>query len=374
MVNFDNAATTFPKPEAVKQAAMRAITVYGGNPGRSGHALSLAVAGQVYQTRAAAAELFGAQVENVVFTASCTHALNLAIQGVVKPNSHVILSHLEHNSVARPIYALSKSCGVTYSIAQTSFDDEITARNIESLITPETCAVVCTIASNVTGQVLPFRRIGAICQKHGICFIADGAQACGILEVKLSDGINILCTAGHKGLYGTTGTGLLITDGQYEIPALMQGGTGATSAELEQTSMMPERLESGTLNTVGILALGAGIGFVQKTGVAAIARKEEKLCAAFLERVGKNKQITLYRNPYYRYVPIVAFNAAGKTSEETAAYLSEKGFALRGGLQCAAVTHTAMNTLERGVVRFAPSYFNNENQVAALATALATMK
>ncbi|MFT3951987.1 MAG: aminotransferase class V-fold PLP-dependent enzyme [Oscillospiraceae bacterium] len=370
MINFDNAATTFPKPEQVTTAAARAISLYGGNPGRSGHALSLRAAEQIYNVRLAASELFGAQLENVVFTSNCTHALNIAIQGVVTPGSHVVISSLEHNSVARPVHALSLTDGVTYSVASPSFDDEVTAANFEKLITPRTSAVVCTLASNVTGQILPWRRIGEVCRRHGIAFIADGAQVCGIRPVKLSDGINILCTAGHKGLYGPTGTGLLMTDGKFPIKPLMQGGTGATSAQLTQTPFLPEQLESGTLNTVGIIALGEGIRFVKTTGFDAIERKEEALCALFVKLLRENKAIKVYRNPYCKYMPIVAFEHTDAPSEAVASYLSEKGFALRGGLQCAAVTHGAMGTTETGVVRFAPSVFNNTAQVRALISAL----
>ena len=251
IINFDNSATTYPKPPAVAKAVAQAVERYGGNPGRSGHKLSMRVSEKIFTVRQQAAEMFGAQTENVAFTANCTHALNMAIKGVMQYGGHMIISDHEHNAVARPVYALSKTRGVKYSIARTGETDSETVENFRRLITPETKCICCTVASNVTGRLMPYRELAALCKAHGICFIADGAQACGLLELPLSDGFNFLCTAGHKALYGPTGTGLLISDGEYSLSTIIEGGTGATSALLEQTPFLPEKLESGTINTVG---------------------------------------------------------------------------------------------------------------------------
>ena len=255
IINFDNAATTFPKPESVKKAAAEAMEKFGGNAGRGGHELAVITSEAVYSAREAAAEFFGAEPENIVFTLNCTHALNMAIYGIMHSGGHMIISGLEHNSVSRPAAELARKGIISLSVAQVYPDPQKTFDSFRRLICPDTKAIVCTIASNVSGQLLPYRRIGELCREKGICFIADGAQACGIIDLKLDSGINILCTAGHKGLYGITGTGLLISDGKHPVYPLMQGGTGSSSESLFQPMLLPESLESGTVNVTGIMSL-----------------------------------------------------------------------------------------------------------------------
>ena len=196
-----------------------------GNAGRGGHVIAERTSELVYHARETVAEFFDAKVENTIFTLNCTHALNVAIQGILKSGDHVIFSDLEHNSVYRPIMALARAGKVTYSMLEVSADNSETLRRLAGLVRPNTKAVVCTIASNVTGQILPYREIAQFCRSRNICMIADGAQACGILPLSLErDGMHILCTAGHKGLYGSTGTGILMTDCTFPIQPLMQGG------------------------------------------------------------------------------------------------------------------------------------------------------
>lgn len=363
-VNFDNAATTFPKPASVRRALSEAISRYGGNAGRGGHRLTLATSEKVFDTRQTAADFFGTVPENVVFTLNCTHALNFAIQGIMKNGGHIIISSIEHNSVARPVYALSEKGNVFYSIAPVYDDDEQFLDSLKRLIRHDTKAIVCTIAGNVTGRILPFREIAEICKGRNICFIADGAQACGILDVKLSDGINILCTSGHKGLYGPAGTGLLISDGEYEISPVIQGGTGSSSMNLIQPDFLPDSLESGTVNTTGIIALKSGIDFVKKMGTDKIYAHENRLCRKFISLLDPER-VTVYRTEGLNYAPVVSFNINGIPPEEAAGLLSDRGYCLRAGLHCSPLAHKTLGT-DEGTVRFAPSVFNNENQVYGL--------
>lgn len=369
MINFDNAATTFPKPHEVKAAVSEAVEKFGGNAGRGGHELALRTSQAVFEARETAADFFGAQPENVVFTLNCTLALNMAIQGVMSGGGHLIISHLEHNSSARPAAELALKKKISLSIAKVFDDDKKTLDSFRSLICPDTKAIVCTIASNVTGQILPYREIAKLCAEHGICFIADGAQACGILDIKMSDGINILCTAGHKGLYGITGTGLLISDGKYKIPSIIQGGTGSASSSLRQPDFLPDSLESGTMNIVGAASVKAGIRFVKKTGIDRIFRHEDKICRRFISELIRDDRIIIYRSPGCRYVPIVSFNIKGVMPEKTAELLSKQGFGLRAGFHCAALAHAQLGT-ENGTVRFAPSVFSRESDAVRLANSI----
>ncbi len=371
MINFDNSATSFPKPAVVKKAVFEAMNRCGGNPGRSGHRLSIETAEAVYSARAAAADFFGAEPDNVVFALNCTHALNMAIKGTAEKGCHIIISSLEHNSVLRPVHALSQKGLCTYSVAEVSFDDSVTIENFRRLINPHTKIIACTLGSNVTGQILPYSRIAELCRKNGICFIADGAQACGVIPIRLSDGINILCTAGHKSLYGPSGTGLLITDGKYRINPIIEGGTGSASLEKEQPDFLPDSLESGTINTAGAIGLGAGIRFVKKIGIDKIYSHENALCRIFLRETEDSDKILVYRDERIKnYLPIVSFNVDGLTANETAARLSDMGFALRGGLHCSGLAHTALGTVPDGTVRFSPSVFNTEREVYSLVSAV----
>ena len=373
MINFDNAATTFPKPPAVRKAAADAIMNYGGNAGRGGHELAIRTSEALYSARETVSAMFGAEPENTIFTLNCTYALNMAIQGVMSEGGHLIISSMEHNSVSRPAFALAEKKLIKLSIAEIFPDKEQTIENFRRLIRSDTSAVVCTIAGNVTGQLLPYREIGAICRENGICFIADGAQACGIYDIKLSDGINILCTAGHKGLYGITGTGLLITDGQFPIAPIIQGGTGSDSLRLTQPSLLPDSLESGTPNIIGAITVGAGVRFINSYGIDKIRTHEEKLCNIFAAELNKMDNITVYRNDTTEYAPIVSFNIAGLSSEKTASRLAEHGFCLRAGYHCAALAHATLGT-KGGTVRFAPSVFNTETEVNKIVYFVKKMK
>lgn len=368
IVNFDNAATTFPKPPEVRLAVEKALVRYG-SAGRGGHPIAARTSEMVYAARETAADFFGAQPEQVVFTLNCTHALNLAIQGMAQGGGHFVISDMEHNSVLRPVYALAKKGKIRYSIAAVKETPAETVQSFRSQLRPDTKAVICMLASNVTGQILPWREIGAICQQHGICFIADGAQGCGTLPVKLSDGINILCTAGHKGLYGITGTGLLISDGKFPLPPLMQGGSGSLSNQPEQPDFLPDSLECGTLNVIGAASVKAGIEFVRKKGIPEIFRAESTLCGLLAERLRSIPNVIVYRSPRAEYAPIVSFNIRDLPSEETAQLLAKEGFCLRAGLHCAPLAHHRLGT-ENGTVRFAPSVFSRPQDVLRLAEAV----
>ncbi len=368
-VYFDNAATTYPKPPAVLHAVRQALQEAGGNPGRGGHPLARRAGETVYRARETAAVLFGAAPEHVVFTQNCTHALNLAIQGTLRQGDHVIISNLEHNSVARPVAALAAAGIITYSIAQVYPDDAETLAAFRKCIRPHTRAVICTLAGNVTGQCLPYREIGALCREKGLIFIADGAQGCGILPVTLSDGIQILCTAGHKSLYGIMGSGMLISDGTVPLRPLMQGGTGSLSASLLQPDFLPDALEAGTLNVPAIASLDAGMHWLTERNPAEILRHENALCTQFMNGLRRIPDTVIFRDPQAKYVPVVSFFCNGEAPDETAARLAVQGFCLRAGIQCAPLAHQALGT-KQGTVRFSPSAMNTPQQVEALLRAV----
>ena len=375
MIYFDNGATTFPKPPEVIYAVNSAMRDHGANPGRGGHKMSLKASEIIYGCRKKAAGLFGAgDPENIIFTVNCTTALNIVVKGLLKKGDHAVISSLEHNAVARPLESMKQS-GVSYSIAEVfENDDEATLQSFRNAIRGNTKLVICTAASNVFGVMPPIERIAALCRIYNILFCVDAAQTAGVVPVNMKEsGIDFLCTAGHKALYGPTGTGLLISSGNYALSTIIEGGTGATSSELKQTDFLPEKLESGTLNTVGIIGLGKGLEFVKRTTPQRIFAHEKQLCVQFEQMLCADKRIKLYEQNCPR-VPVVAFNIGDIHSEQVAQSLSQKGFALRGGLQCAALTHETLGTTEQGVVRFSPSAFNTPQQVTALAKAVYSIK
>lgn len=364
MVYLDNAATTYPKPPSVIGKSSYALVNYGANPGRAGHRLSMETAEAVYKAREICGEFFGAETENVCFMLNCTEALNTAVKGIAEDNCHFVTSDMEHNAVLRPLTALSKeNRGISFSTAKVSDSDDETVMNFSRLIKPNTKAVVCTSASNVTGRILPYKRIAELCRKKGICFILDAAQGAGVLPISLSDGINIICAAGHKGLYGPMGTGLMITDGKFRLKTLIEGGTGSASTDPIQPEFLPDRFESGTINTAGAIALGEGIAFVKEKRMSAIYEHEWQLCNYACGEMKKIEGVILYGGFSRNNAPLFSFNIRGRGSEKTASVLSDSGYYLRGGFHCAYLAHKKLGTLETGTVRFAPSVFTTKGEV-----------
>lgn len=370
IINFDNSATSYPKPEQVKKAVTYAVEKCGGNAGRGGHKLSMLTSNEVYSTRETIADFFDTSPENVIFTQNCTQSLNTAIFGTVKKGDHVVISCLEHNSVSRPIYHLFESNYINYTIFNVGNSDIETIENFKSALKSNTSIVITTVGSNVTGQILPFKQIGEICKEKNICYIVDGSQGCGIIPISLkNDNINILCSSGHKSLYGVSSSGILVSDGKYHINPLLYGGTGSSSNTLEQPDFLPDSLESGTLNAVGIISLKSGIKFISNLGLDKIYQHENELCNIFIDGIKNIPNIVIYRNPNLRYLPIVSFNIKDVPSNELGEYLNTKGFCLRAGFHCSALAHQYLGT-NTGTVRFSPSAFNNKKEVFKLISAL----
>ena len=369
-VYFDNAATSFPKPPAVYRAVQKAMTEAGGTPGRGGHPPAVRAGEAVYHARETAAAMLDAEPEHVIFTQNCTHALNLAIHGLLRQGDHVILSSLEHNSAARPAAALAEAGIIRCSAARVDPDDNRTVAAFRRLMRPDTRAVICTLVSNVTGQILPVRQLAELCRSRGIILIADGAQACGHLPVSLRDGMHLLCTAGHKGLLGPMGTGMLVTDGTVPLKPLMQGGTGSLSSSLRQPDFLPDALESGTVNVPGIAGLDAGMQDVQRRGLSEIFAHESALCERLIAGLRRMPDAVVYRSEHAQYAPVVSFTLGRELPDETAARLAAQGFCVRAGLHCAPLAHRTLGTAAAGTVRFSPSAFNTEQETDAFLHAL----
>lgn len=377
MIYFDNGATTFPKPRAVVNAVDRTMRYHGANPGRSGHNMSLKASEIMYDCRKNAAKLFNADSpEKIIFASNCTAALNYVIKGILKEGDHAVISSLEHNAVLRPLENL-KDNGVEYSIADYSPDDEETINNFRNAIKPNTKLVICTHASNVFGVRLPVERIAALCRIHGVLFCVDAAQTAGVVPISLKDScIDYLCTAGHKGLYGPMGTGILVINSETLPESLIQGGTGSFSSDRKQPAILPDRYESGTPNLPGIAGLNEGIKFVMKKTERDIERQETRLAVRLYNKLKNIPGVVLYTDSpeAHRCVPVISFNIEGLDSEETAEILDKRfNIAVRAGLHCAPLAHEFFGTNNIGTVRAVLSVFSTCEQVDYFASSIRTI-
>ncbi|WP_322170076.1 aminotransferase class V-fold PLP-dependent enzyme [Acutalibacter caecimuris] len=375
MIYLDNSATSYPKPMAVRQAMSQAMVEYGANPGRGGFPMSMRTGQAVYACRKAAAALFGAAgPECVVFQPSCTHALNLVMKGLLRPGDHVVVSDLEHNAVMRPLTALAEK-GVSFTAAKvTPGDNDETMNAFRAAMTPKTRLLVCTHASNVFGVRTPVERLAALCHQYGAKICVDAAQSAGILPLNIGDsGVDYLCCAGHKGLFGPMGTGLLVLrDSEDKLGTLVEGGTGTQSMSLLQPDAPPERYEPGTLNVPGIIGLGAGIRFVLKQTPERIYQEEMARVGHLYRQLNRLKKVRLYTPPPAApyFTPVLSFNVEGMSSEEVGGILARQDIAVRCGLHCTPTAHKKMGTEEGGTVRVSPSIFTKTEELNALVRAV----
>lgn len=365
MIYFDNAATSFVKPQIVKNAIATALNKYTANPGRSGHNLSNAVAELVFDTREKLKEFFNAPNHQVVFTKNCTEALNLAIFGVLNEGDHVVTTCYEHNSVLRPLEFL-KSKGVEVS---TLFCDiENLPAEIEKSIKPNTKMIITTACSNVTGACPDIKAIGEIAKAHNIIYLVDGAQACGHFDINLiNDNIDLFAFAGHKGLYATTGVGGLMVKENLKLKPLLFGGTGTESENLIQPADMPEGLEAGTIPTIPIASLNAGVGYLSRNFEA--IKKQENELSKYLYNKLKNLDFV---EPLFteNTKNVFSFNIKDLDCMLVADLLNEHDICVRAGLHCAPLIHKKLGTLKRGAVRVSVDHFNTFEEINKLIFAL----
>ncbi len=362
MIYLDNAATGGFKPSAVLKSAENVMRYLLANPTRSSHRLSLTGAEIIYNTRKLGAEIFGTTPERVIFTKNCTEALNFAIFGSGCAGGTVITTVYEHNSVLRPLYSLKKRGKINLIILDPDKPSDL-VRLINENINEKVKLIAVTAVSNVTGEIMPFREIGKIAKKFKIPFLVDGAQGGGHLGFNLEkDNISYLCLAGHKGLYGIMGSGLLLINKESDISPIFFGGTGTESLSLDQPSCLPEMLESGTLNLPAISALKEGLIYSEsnRKSFSEILYGWTKSVAEKLYKI-KNVRVYSTANP----VGIVSFKINGIPSGEVADILNDEfDIAVRGGLHCAPLIHKKLNTEEEGLIRASFSVQNTERELA----------
>ncbi len=366
---FDNSATSNPKPETVYSRVNYALRELNSNPGRGGHRLAIKNAEEIYKIREKVATFFNLDNSlNVAFTSNSTMALNIAIRGVLKQNDKVLTSYFEHNSVIRPLYKMVEEKIITVEILSCEFTGVELEKKIKENIKKIPKAIVINHMSNVTGKTINLIEIGKICKEYGILLIVDASQSAGMIKIDMKEmNIDILCFTGHKSLFGIQGIGGLCIREGLELESLIVGGTGSHSRDKKQPSSMPDCIEAGTVNTPGIISLGAGIDFINSIGIDKIESHEKKLKERFIKKIkkiDKNNKIKLYTSYGEHDGPVISLNIEEIASSELSNILDEEfGIITRAGLHCAPLIHEFLGTEEKGAVRFSFGYFNTIKEI-----------
>lgn len=379
MIYLDNAATSWPKPPEVKAAMVRCLDELGGNPGRSGHRLSIATGRLIDDAREELAALFGQPDPlRVIFTANATMALNLALTGLLRPGQHVITSSLEHNSVMRPLRALEEA-GVAVTVVWAARTGRLDPAAVAAAIQPTTTMIVLTHASNVAGTLLPIAEIGGIARERGLLFLVDAAATAGLIPLDLlTHGIDLLAFTGHKTLYGPTGTGGLVLGERVATEALrplLRGGTGSRSAEEFQPTFLPDAYESGTLNFVGIAGLLAGVRWLRMRGIEEIRHHQIRTVQLLIDELSALAGVTVYGTRRAELqIGALSFLIEGLSPSDAGFHLDrEFGVLCRVGLHCAPVAHQSLGTFPEGTLRFAPGAFTTNAEIGSAVRAVAQL-
>jgi len=373
-VYLDHGATSFPKPECVHQAIESFMRECGGSPGRGSHRKAREADAVVLETRRALAALLGVtNPERIVLTGNATESLNLAILGFVKPGDHVVLTDLEHNAVARPLWKLQSSRGVEISVVQSNHEGFVDPVAVAAAIRRETRLICCTHVNNVLGTIQPIADIADVASRREIPVLVDASQSAGLVRIDVEAmGVDLLAFTGHKALLGPPGTGGLYVREGLSIEPLKFGGTGVRSENLVQPDSMPEGYEAGTANASGIAGLGAAVNYVAARGVESIRAHEVCLNELFMESLSAIPGATVYGpSSAAGKVGITSLNLEGLDPIEVGRLLDRRfGVLVRAGLHCSALTHTKLRTQNRGAMRFSFGYSSTQDEVECALDAL----
>ncbi|MGW8313033.1 MAG: aminotransferase class V-fold PLP-dependent enzyme [Desulfuromonadales bacterium] len=372
-IYLDNAATSFPKPARVADAVVETLQLNAANPGRGGHQLSLKAGRLVMECRETVARFFGiGDASRIAFTANATEAINLGLFGVLQPGDRVVTTSMEHNAVVRPLRALSDR-GVAVVRVMADAQGVVDPVALRQKCTAGTRLLIMNHCSNVTGTLQAIEEIGPWCRQQGIVFMVDAAQSAGVYPINVEEmAIDLLAVPGHKALLGPPGTGFLYVREGLELCPLLYGGTGNFSQSATQPVEMPERLESGTLNTIGLAGLKAGIEFIESIGLDRVRAHEQELYEQLIAGLSRIDGAVIYGPPAcVRHGGALSFNIKNMDPSLLGFRLDrEYGICCRVGLHCAPEAHATIGTLPEGTVRLSPGYFNTTEDIEATLTAI----
>lgn len=363
---MDNAATSYPKPEAVYEAMDRFNRCMGGNPGRGSSRATLTAGSVILEAREALAALFNIEDSSrIAFTHNVTDALNIGLKGILRTGDHVITTSMEHNAVARPVYYLTQQ-GVEWTAVPCDSQGILDPESIRKSIKPNTRLICMLHASNLTGTIMPVEEVGRVARQAGVLFMVDSAQTAGVLPLDVEKlCIDLLAFTGHKGLYGPQGTGGLYVRPGLTVNPLKQGGTGSLSEYLEHPLLMPDLLESGTPNTPGIAGLLAGVNYIDQVGLTVINQHEKEMTKRLVDGLTEIPGAKVYGTPDAdQRTAVVAFNIDNIDCGEVSVSLDhEYGIITRAGLHCAPLAHKTIGTFESGACRLSPGYFTTAEEI-----------
>jgi len=377
-IYLDNASTTFPKAPNVANAMSDYLTNYGININRGSYALAYDVEDIIYTTRQRLNNVFnGHDPSHVTFTQNVTMSLNMVIKGLLKAGDHILVSSMEHNAVMRPLTQLLDK-GITFDIISCDVTGSIQLESIETLIRPNTVAMIINHASNVCGTVQPIESIGAICKAHNLHFIVDAAQTAGVIPIDVKAcHIDALCFTGHKGLLGPQGIGGIIFTKEMAqtLTPLIAGGTGSFSHLETMPTNMPDAFEAGTLNLPGIIGLNEGLSYIESVGMENIHNHELALTKTFLEGLRSITGVNIIgKQDIQDRTAVVSITIDGM-DPASIAYELESTYHImtRVGLHCAPRAHQTLGTYPEGTVRFSFGYANTLEEVDIALSALHTI-
>lgn len=368
-VYLDNAATTRYKPKSVVEDMTYFMNNLNCSPGRGGYQCAMESGREIMKTRFLLTEFFNAgEPENVIFTKNVTESLNFLINGLLKKGDHVITTTLEHNAVLRPLNQLEENNIIEVSYVEANNKALLDPNLVEDEIKENTKLILINHASNVTGTILPVQEIGEIANKHGLFYAIDTAQTAGILDINFEQlNLDFLGFTGHKGLLGPQGIGgMILSDRLAEnMESLITGGTGSLSESVKQPDFLPDKFESGTLNTPGVIGLKAGVEYINSVGISAIHNHENRLLEMFLNGVTNNKKINVFGTlDVDKKVPTVPVTVEGYDLGDLGFKLAEEyGIMVRSGLHCAPLAHKTIGTFPEGTLRFSLGWHTTEEEI-----------
>jgi cysteine desulfurase family protein len=373
MIYLDNAATSFPKPPETIRYLNDFVTNIGGNPGRSGHTLSLEAARVIFETREKLTAFIGmADSERLIFTQNGTESLNMALLGLLRDGDHVVTTSMEHNSVMRPLEFLRHERGISYTAVPCSPEGFLDAADLRSALTENTAAVVINHGSNVTGTVQSLDGIKDVI--GNALLVVDACQTIGSIPLDMEAvKADILCFSGHKSLFSVQGVGALYVRSGIELTPLKFGGTGSKSESIEHPAFLPDRYECGTPNTPGIASLLGGLTFIEKQGLGAIVDKKQRLSRVLVDGLRSLPGVVVYGHPDRQErlcLATVAFNIEGRLPSEVGYELNRRSIYVRIGLHCAPAAHKTIGTFPEGSLRASPGYFTSEDDIGTFIEAV----
>ncbi|HDQ16357.1 MAG TPA: aminotransferase class V-fold PLP-dependent enzyme [Bacteroidetes bacterium] len=371
---LDNSATSWPKPVSVVEAISRFMTECGASPGRSGHKKAIEAARMVYETREMLRNFFNADTsDRVVFTQNLTLAMNIALKGILKKGDHVIISHTEHNSVIRPLRHLENQGLIEISVVPCNSEGQIDLEAFSKTFKPNTKLVACIHGSNVSGAILPIEKIGEMCKARNVLFVVDAAQTAGFLPIDMKlQNIDVLTFTGHKKLYGPTGIGGLCFNENVKIDNFIQGGSGSKSEAETHPDFYPDKLEAGTLNTIGIVGLKAGLEYILGKGIDNIRKNLLELTEFFIKSLIEIPEITVHGPSLGKLrLPVISVSTDLMFPDKLSQILdTEYGIMTRHGLHCSPLAHKALGTFPYGTTRFSLGCFNTQDDVEFVVNSL----